>query len=215
MLPTYNQPRPPLGITLEFRSNTIAVVLVLLLMLSAVCLASGAESTTSLEAVAKKDGALRAALDAAERSEVQVRGEFERELAAVNKKRILALEQAFARASSKRDTETVAELAAVINKLKTGAATDAEDEEKLIGLVLNWSSNPGWGGMMTILAPSGAAWFVNMEDGVRQIQRFSWEPIGSNRIKWKTPHGEQTLTLDGESFYSSGKDRASGRVFRP
>ena len=79
---------------------------------------SDADIKTATDAVARKDSFLRSALDSIERSENQIREKFGKELATLNEARLKALQQAFDRASGKRDTESVASLAAIINTMK-------------------------------------------------------------------------------------------------
>jgi hypothetical protein len=87
---------------------------------------SDADIKTATDAVASKDSFLRSALDSVERSENQLREKFGKELAALNEARLKALQQAFDRASGKRDTESVASLAAIMNNMK-GEASVKDD----------------------------------------------------------------------------------------
>jgi len=87
--------------------------------------AADANSKTAIDAVASKDGFLRSALDSADRSENQLRERFGKDLAALNEARLKALQQAFDRASGKRDTESVASLAAIINTMKGKASAES------------------------------------------------------------------------------------------
>jgi hypothetical protein len=88
--------------------------------------ASDTSSKTAIDAVASKDAFLRSALDSVERSENQLREKFGKELATLNEARLKALQQAFDRASSRRDTESVASLAAIMNTMK-GEASMKDD----------------------------------------------------------------------------------------
>ena len=81
---------------------------------------------TAIEAVASKDSFLRSALASIDRSEQQIREKFSKELATLNEARMKALQQAFDRASGKRDTESVASLAAIMNTMK-GEASMKDD----------------------------------------------------------------------------------------
>lgn len=87
--------------------------------------AADAGSLAALDTVAENDGTLRAALSSYEKSAAQLREKFEKELAALNQDRLKALEQAFSRATSKRDMETVAKLASLINALKDQTSTQS------------------------------------------------------------------------------------------
>jgi hypothetical protein len=87
--------------------------------------AADTNGKTAIDAVASKDSFLRSALDSVERSESQLREKFGKELGALNEARLKALQQAFDRASGKRDTESVASLAAIINTMKGKASAES------------------------------------------------------------------------------------------
>jgi hypothetical protein len=95
--------------------------------------AADANSKTAIDAVTKKDGLLRSALDSVERSEKQLRERFGKELATLNEARLKAFQQAFDRASSRRDTEGVASLAAIINTMKDKASVK---DDRIAGITV-------------------------------------------------------------------------------
>ena len=181
--------------------------------------AADANSSATLDAIVQKDSTLRAALSSNDKAERGIREQFGEELSALRKARLQALEQAFARASTKRDTEAVAALATLINSLKDeapGEPISLQDEESLVGTAFKW------GNFVMFLAPDGVSWFVNM-GADRDVHRFSWKPTGTNRIKLRTTHPDpkkqnSTITVDGDKFLLKGDDTGSeerGTVFRP
>jgi hypothetical protein len=89
-------------------------------------LASDTNSSAAIEAVTKNDSMLRSALGSFDRSEKQLREKFDKELAVLNEARLKAFQQAFDRASSRRDTESVASLAAIINATKGKASAESQ-----------------------------------------------------------------------------------------
>lgn len=86
--------------------------------LSLLCAFNTLGSDTNSQSVSKNDSMLRSALGSLERSEQQLREKFDKELAALDEARLKAFQQAFDRASSRRDTESLASLAAIINTTK-------------------------------------------------------------------------------------------------
>lgn len=181
--------------------------------------ATDANSSATLDAIVQKDSTLRAALSSNDKAERGIREQFGKELSALRKARLQALEQAFARASTKRDTEAVAALATLINNLKDEAPsepTSLQDEESLVGTTFKW------GNFVMFLAPDGVSWFVNM-GADREVHRFSWKPAGKDKIKWRTTHPDpkkqnSTITIDRDKFVLRGDDTGSeerGTVFRP
>jgi len=101
--------------------------------------ASDTNSKTEIDTVTKKDGLLRSALNSVERSEKQLREKFGKELATLNQARLRALQQAFDRASSRRDTESVASLAAIINTMKgEGSAELLSSKPGEISIIGEW-----------------------------------------------------------------------------
>ena len=123
------------------KNLTAVLAVVAALSFSSVVNADAADTNgkTAIDAVASKDSFLRSALDSVERSENQLREKFGKELAALNEARLKALQQAFDRASGKRDTESVASLATIINTMKSESAAESlpakPDEISPIG---NW-----------------------------------------------------------------------------
>jgi hypothetical protein len=121
------------------KTSTAALAVMAALSFSSLSNAPAADtnSKTAIDAVTKKDGLLRSALDSVERSEKQLRERFSKELATLNQARLKALQQAFDRASSRRDTESVASLAEIINTMKGEASAESRgakpDEISLIG----------------------------------------------------------------------------------
>jgi hypothetical protein len=109
------------------KTSTAALTVLAALSFSRVVNAEPSEtnSKTAIDAVASKDSFLRSALASIDRSEQQVREKFSKELAALNESRLKALQQAFDRASGKRDTESVASLAAIINTMKGKASAES------------------------------------------------------------------------------------------
>jgi hypothetical protein len=109
------------------KNLTAVLAVVAALSFSSVVNADAADTNgkTAIDAVASKDSFLRSALDSVERSENQLREKFGKELAALNEARLKALQQAFDRASGKRDTESVASLAAIINTMKGKASAES------------------------------------------------------------------------------------------
>lgn len=182
-------------------------------------LASEPDGATTLESVAADDSTLRAALKSHDKNEQKLREEFGRQLSALRKTRIQALEQAFSRAVNKRQADSVAVLAEVIKKTKEeqpGELITPEDQDRLIGTTLRWGS------FAMFLAPNGVAWFVNM-DAERHIHRFEWKPSGANAFKLKSTNPDprkqnSTVTIDGERFSLQEDDsgtKESGAVFKP
>jgi hypothetical protein len=109
------------------KNLTAVLAVVAALSFSSVVNADAADTNgkTAIDAVASKDSFLRSALDSVERSESQLREKFGKELGALNEARLKALQQAFDRASGKRDTESVASLAAIINTMKGKASAES------------------------------------------------------------------------------------------
>lgn len=109
------------------KNLTAVLAVVAALSFSSVVNADAADTNgkTAIDAVASKDSFLRSALDSVERSENQIREKFGKELATLNEARLKALQQAFDRASGKRDTESVASLAAIINTMKGKASAES------------------------------------------------------------------------------------------
>jgi hypothetical protein len=123
------------------KTSTAALTVLAALSFSRVVNAEPSEtnSKTAIDAVASKDSFLRSALASIDRSEQQVREKFSKELAALNESRLKALQQAFDRASGKRDTESVASLAAIINTMKgEGAAKSLGAKPDEISPIGNW-----------------------------------------------------------------------------
>jgi len=106
-------------------SATLAAMAALSLAWSSNAIASDTNSTAAIEAVTKNDSMLRSALGSLEKSEQQLREKFDKELAALSEARLKVLQQAFDRASSRRDTESVASLAAIINAMKKEASAES------------------------------------------------------------------------------------------
>jgi hypothetical protein len=181
--------------------------------------AADTSTDPALATVAKADSTLRAALESYERSKEQLSERFGKELAKLNEGRLKALEQAFARASTRRDTEAVASLAELINSAKAEQPkelTNPQVESPLVGTAFRWGS------FVMFLAPNGVSWFVNMA-AEKDVHRFAWKPAGTNKIKWKTTHPDPkkqngTITMDGDKFLLEGDDtgtKENGAVFRP
>lgn len=105
---------------MQVTHSPAAVLLTTIIFFSAVVASPGADavSKSDLDSVAEGDSNLRAALSSYERSEQQIREKLGKELATLNQARLAALKQAFDRASSKRDTERVTSLAAIINGME-------------------------------------------------------------------------------------------------
>lgn len=120
-------------------SAALAAMAAIFLSCASNALASDTNSNTAIETATKTDSMLRSALGSFERSEKQLREKFDKELAALNEARLKALQQAFDRASSRRDTESVANLAAIINTMKGQVSAESlgvkPDEISPIG---NW-----------------------------------------------------------------------------
>jgi hypothetical protein len=97
-----------------------AVLLISIIFLTVIVTSPAADIMieSSLDSVAEGDSNLRAALNSYEKSEQQIREKLSKELDALNKARLASLKQAFDRASSKRDTERVTKLAALINSME-------------------------------------------------------------------------------------------------
>jgi hypothetical protein len=122
-------------------TSTAIVAVLAALSFSSVVNAEPSEtkSKTAIDAVASKDSFLRSALASIDKSEQQVREKFSKELAALNEARLKALQQAFDRASGRRDTESVASLAAIINDMKgEGAAKSLGAKPDEISPIGNW-----------------------------------------------------------------------------
>jgi hypothetical protein len=103
----------------------LAAMAALSLVWSCSALAADTNSSAAIEAVTKNDSMLRSALGSLERSEQQLREKFGKELATLNEARLKALQQAFDRASSRRDTESVTNLASLINTMKDKASAES------------------------------------------------------------------------------------------
>jgi hypothetical protein len=118
-------------------SAILAAMAALSLVWSCSVLAADTNSSAAIEAVTKNDSMLRSALGSFDRSEKQLREKFGKELAALNEARLKAFQQAFDRASSRRDTEGVANLALIINAIKEESSAellgDKGEEVSLIG----------------------------------------------------------------------------------
>jgi hypothetical protein len=80
---------------------------------------------SALDAAVVRDSTLRTALAALDKSEEEMREQLAEDLTDLNKSRLTAMEQALVRASSKRDTETAANLALVIKELKDQSSPEA------------------------------------------------------------------------------------------
>jgi hypothetical protein len=120
-------------------SVILAAMAALSLVWSSNALASDTNSSAAIEAVTKNDSMLRSALGSLEKSEKQLREKFDKELSALNEARLKALQQAFDRASSRRDTESVASLAAIINAMKSeGSAVSLAAKTDEVSLIGNW-----------------------------------------------------------------------------
>ena len=118
----------PLPYSLMISKNptaALAAIAALSLAWSSNALASDTNSNTAIEAATKNDNMLRSALGSLERLEQQLREKFEKELAVLNEARLKAFQQAFDRASSRRDTESVASLATIINTTKGKASAES------------------------------------------------------------------------------------------
>jgi hypothetical protein len=121
------------------KTSTAVVALMAALYFSSVVNAGASDTNikTAIDAIASKDSFLRSALASIDSSENQIREKFSEELATLNEARLKALQQAFDRASGRRDTESVAGLAAVINTMKGEASAKPRgakpDEILLIG----------------------------------------------------------------------------------
>lgn len=120
-------------------SAILAVLSALSFLHASNALASDTNSKTAIDAVTNNDSLLRSALNSYERSEKQLREKFGEELAALNEARLKAFQQAFDRASSRRDTEAIGSLAVIINSMKDEASAGSLgtklDEVSPIG---NW-----------------------------------------------------------------------------
>ena len=120
------QARPPFSLMISKNSTAVlAAMAALSFSCASNALASDTNSSAAIEAVTKNDSMLRSALGSFDRSEKQLREEFDKELAVLNEARLKAFQQAFDRASSRRDTESVASLAAIINTTKGKASAES------------------------------------------------------------------------------------------
>ena len=118
--------RPPFSLMISKNSTAVlAAMAALSFSCASNALASDTNSSAAIEAVTKNDSMLRSALGSFDRSEKQLREEFDKELAVLNEARLKAFQQAFDRASSRRDTESVASLAAIINTTKGKASAES------------------------------------------------------------------------------------------
>jgi hypothetical protein len=154
--------------------------------------ASDTNSKTALDAAASKDSMLRSALASIEKSEKQVREKFGKEMAVLNEARLKALQQAFDRASSRRDTEGVASLAAIINTLKSEGAAGS------------LASKPGE------ISPIGE-WHFDYDGKTRRF-RFAEDNTFEGQLRvygtsyrgtWKQSKGKILLTKLGEKDISA------------
>jgi hypothetical protein len=168
------QARPPFSLMI---SKISTAVLAAMAALSFSCASNALASDTNIsaaieiEAVTKNDSMLRSALGSLERSEQQLREKFGKELAAFNEARLKAFQQAFDRASSRRDTEGVASLAAIINAMKSEGSAESP------------ASKPGE------ISPIGE-WEFDYKGKVRRF-RFNEDNSfeGQLRIAGSTYHG--------------------------
>ena len=167
--------------------------------------ASDTNSKTEIDTVTKKDGRLRSALDSVERSEQQLREKFGKELAALNQARLKALQQAFDRASSRRDTESVASLAAIINTMK------GEDSAELL------ASKPGE------ISPVGE-WHFDYDGKTRRF-RFAEDNTFEGQLRvygtdyrgtWEHSKGKILITMLGKkNIFATVSISANGTaIFR-
>lgn len=175
--------------------------------------ADDANSNAALEAVATHDTSLRSALDSYARSEGQLRERYGEELSGLRDSLIEALEKALARAASKRDTESAATLATVINSWKnkhSAEPTSTKEEQLFVGTGLQWNN------IILFFAPNGVCWGLNKEAGW-SVYRSSWKPAGNNAVKWDSGGAKHTITIDGDSFAGRRDDGLEfrGKVFRP
>jgi hypothetical protein len=167
----------------------------------------------ALDSVAESDSTLRTALSSYEKSAQQIREKFGKDLADLNKTRLKALEQAFDRASKKRDTETVAKLATLINSMKGGLLPEpviTKDAIGLVGTALQWDA------ITLFLAPDGICWGLNKEAGWT-IYKSSWKPTGTNSLKWDSGGADHAIAITDDTFSGRRNDglKFNGRVFRP
>jgi hypothetical protein len=163
--------------------------------------AADANSKTAIDAVASKDGFLRSALDSADRSENQLRERFGKDLAALNEARLKALQQAFDRASGRRDTESVASLAAIISTMKSEGAAES------LGAKPDDNSDAG-------------KWEFLYKGQRRQFdlaRRGSFQgqyPVSGKSFSgdWKREGEKIVLTMQGESFATiSGRENEEAK----
>lgn len=205
--------------TLTISPFALSAVVAVCVFSQAASLSAADADNTALDTVAQKDSTLRAALSTNDKAEREIREKFGKQLDALRKTRLQALEQAFSRASTKRDTEAVATLATSINNLKSEAPSEPaslQDEEPLVGTTFRWGS------FVMFLAPDGVSWFVNM-DAERDVHRFSWNPAGTNKIKWRTTDPDPkkqnvTISINGNECLVKGDETGSeekGKVFKP
>jgi hypothetical protein len=191
-----------------------AVVALCVIPQAASLLAADPNSAAALEAVAENDSSLRSALDSYEKSEGQLRERFGREVSGLKDSLIEALEKALARAASKRDTESAATLAAVINSWNNkqlGEPTIPKEEKAFVGTGLQWDN------IVLFLAPNRVCWGLNKE-GAWTIYRSSWKPAGVNAVRWDSGGGTMhAITIDGDAFTGRRDDGLEfrGKVFRP
>lgn len=122
-------------------THVLSTVTFALLLSIATSPAADTATDSALGSMTKTDSTLRAALQFYERSKEQISERFGKELAKLNEGRLKALEEAFARASSRRDTESVASLAELINSAKAEQPkelTNPQLESPLIGTAFRW-----------------------------------------------------------------------------